>query len=64
MFGGMETFLAPGYERLLLRHPWFWTFGVSGVREGHDCVSVSERNGAKKIGAKLTFGEVLESGKK
>lgn len=62
MFGGMETFLAPGYERLLLRHPWFWTFGVSGVREGHDCVSVSERSGAKKIGAKLTFGEVLESG--
>jgi len=58
----MEPFLAPGYERLLIENPWIWNFGVSNVREGHDCVSVSERNGAKKIGAKLTFGEVLETG--
>lgn len=60
----MDTFRAPGFERLLEENPWTWNFNVSDVRQGHDCVSVSERNGAKKIGAKLTFGEVLESGVK
>lgn len=54
--------LAPGYERLLHENKFSWEFDVSQVREGHDAVSVNERSSAKKIGAKLTFGEVLEPG--
>jgi len=39
-----------------------WSFEVTSVRQGHDCVSTAERSDAKKLGAKLTFGEVTECG--
>lgn len=53
---------SPGMLRQVENYPWTWEFEVTNVKEGHDCVSSKDRSEASKDGAKLTFGEVLDSG--
>jgi len=54
---------SPGLHRQLNNFTWKWDFPVSTVKDGHKCVESSERSEASaQHGAKLTFGEVLESG--
>jgi hypothetical protein len=51
---------SPGSERQWTRNPWNWAISVSSVGEGHKAVAEKDKEDAKSIGAKLTFGEVLD----
>jgi len=57
-----EYFNSPGRIRQEEEFRWKWDICESNVRAGHDCVTSRDRALSKSKKAKLTFGEVLDSG--
>jgi len=58
----MHQMKSPGILRALDNCTWNWNFSITNVRSGFEAVTSDERAEARKNGAKLTFGEVLECG--
>jgi len=57
-----EYINSPGRFRQKEEFRWKWDFSESKIRAGHDCLTESDRALSKSKMAKLTFGEVLDSG--
>jgi len=53
---------SPGLNRQEEQFRWKWDFCESHVRAGHECITPDDRMVSKAKRAKLTFGEVLDSG--
>jgi len=57
-----EYLKSPGLNRQEEEFRWKWDICESNVRAGHECITPNDRVISKAKKAKLTFGEVLDSG--
>jgi len=57
-----EYLKSPGLNRQEEKFRWKWDICESNVRAGHECITSNDRMVSKEKRAKLTFGEVLDSG--
>lgn len=57
-----EYLKSPGLNRQEEQFRWKWDICESNVRAGHECITSNDRMVSKATKAKLTFGEVLDSG--
>jgi len=61
-FSDEEYLNSPGRFRQEEEFRWIWDFSKSKIRAGHECVTEDDRNSSQSKRAKLTYGEVLDSG--